>query len=113
MRAKYCENQLHAHRCFTSKEEYNICVYDYHNGDFREYKFEDESGAELPADGRDVPVQNSSYEFVEVDSRYAELKKEAMVEENMDYWIEHGKEPYTKKHMQDAAAWLKRANEHA
>eukprot|EP00965_Chrysotila_dentata_P081586 2693997-Pleurochrysis_carterae.AAC.1 len=34
MRAKYCENHLHAHRCFTSKEDYDIYVYDYHNGDF-------------------------------------------------------------------------------
>eukprot|EP00965_Chrysotila_dentata_P115910 3831737-Pleurochrysis_carterae.AAC.1 len=84
MRAKYCENQLHAHRCFTSKKDYNIYVNDYLNGDFeaayekfakgpdapqccqgdfREYTFEDE-GAELPADGRDVSEQNSSYEFL-------------------------------------------------
>eukprot|EP00965_Chrysotila_dentata_P112170 3708303-Pleurochrysis_carterae.AAC.2 len=84
MRVKYSENQLHAHRCFTSKEDYNIHVYDYYNGDFeaayeefakgpdapqccqndfREYNFIDE-GAEPPADGRDVSVQNSSYEFL-------------------------------------------------
>eukprot|EP00965_Chrysotila_dentata_P001112 36485-Pleurochrysis_carterae.AAC.1 len=31
----------------------------------------------------------------------------------MDYWIEHGKATYTKEQLQDAAAWLKRANEYA